>query len=569
MRGKWVMEVLLGSPPPPPPANVPPFDDTKAAAGGKLLSVRERMEEHRRNPACTSCHRVIDPIGLALDNFDVTGKWRIKDNGVPVDATRPAVRRHQDRRPGGAARRAPQSQAGGASELHRTADDLRARAAASSRTTCRPCARSSATPRRNDYKMSSFITGIVNSGAFRMSKATRERDDGRKVRCRAGLQPGRQRETDDGDQQASGICRDEPCCRGWARPWRCRSSKRCSRTPAQAEGGARRQAALRRHRDGARLGRQHGVRPAEESVVAGARSGRPSICRRACSARSSRTASSSPSSVTPTCETPRRSPAPEIGGDHFRSAAVFLTQAHPHQTQGSDLKAGTSLDQLVAQKFGQDTPIPSMQLCIENVDQAGGCFYGYSCAYTDSISWKSPEEPLPMVRDPRLVFDQLFGVGATAEARAARRKKDRSILDWVTESANRLNKRLGAADRARLDDYLEDVREVERRIQKVEAFNSSGEQREQPNAPIGVPDSLRRARQADVRSAGDRVRLGHHARVRVQDEPRRVEPRLPRRRRHRPASTSRRTIRIATSASWSSRRSTSTTSACCRTSSIG
>ena len=180
---------------------------------------------------------------------------------------------------------------------------------------------------------------------------------------------------------------------------------------------------------------------------------------------------------------------PEIGGDHFRSAAVFLTQAHPHQTQGSDLKAGTSIDQLVAQKFGQDTPIPSMQLCIENVDQAGGCFYGYSCAYTDSISWKSPEEPLPMIRDPRLVFDQLFGVGATAEARAARRKKDRSILDWVTESTNRLNKRLGAADKARLDDYLEDVREVERRIQKVEAFNSSGEQREQPTAPIGVPDS--------------------------------------------------------------------------------
>ena len=181
--------------------------------------------------------------------------------------------------------------------------------------------------------------------------------------------------------------------------------------------------------------------------------------------------------------------APEIGGDHFRSAAVFLTQSHPHQTQGSDLKAGTSIDQLVAQNLGQDSPIPSMQLCIENVDQAGGCFYGYSCAYTDSISWSSPEDPLPMVRDPRLVFDQLFGVGATAEARAARRKRDRSILDWVTESATRLNNTLGAADRARLGDYLEDVREVERRIQKIEAFNTSGEQRELPGAPIGVPDS--------------------------------------------------------------------------------
>ena len=108
--------------------------------------------------------------------------------------------------------------------------------------------------------------------------------------------------------------------------------------------------------------------------------------------------------------------APEIGGDHFRSAAVFLTQAHPRQTQGSDLQAGTSLDQLVAQKFGHETPIPSMQLCVENVDQAGGCFYGYSCAYTDSISWGSPNEPLPMIRDPRLVFDQLFGIGGTANS---------------------------------------------------------------------------------------------------------------------------------------------------------
>jgi hypothetical protein len=168
---------------------------------------------------------------------------------------------------------------------------------------------------------------------------------------------------------------------------------------------------------------------------------------------------------------------------------VFLTQAHPHQTQGSDLQAGTSLDQLIAKKIGTETPIPSMQLCIENIDQAGGCFYGYSCAYTDSISWASPSEPLPMVRDPRAVFDQLFGVGATPQARAERRRRDRSILDWVSESVNDLKGRLGAADQARLGDYLEDVREIERRIQKVEAFNASGEARELPAAPIGVPDA--------------------------------------------------------------------------------
>ena len=86
---------------------------------------------------------------------------------------------------------------------------------------------------------------------------------------------------------------------------------------------------------------------------------------------------------------------------------------HPKQTEGSDVRVGTSLDQMYAQRFGQDTPIPSMQLCIENVDQAGGCAYGYACVYTDSISWASPTEPLPVIRDPRVAFEKLFGVGGT------------------------------------------------------------------------------------------------------------------------------------------------------------
>jgi len=182
--------------------------------------------------------------------------------------------------------------------------------------------------------------------------------------------------------------------------------------------------------------------------------------------------------------------APEIGGDHFRSSAVFLTQMHPKQTQGSDLHVGISLDQYYAQKFGQDTPIPSMQLCIENVDQAGGCSYGYSCAYTDSISWATPSQPLPMIRDPRVVFDQLFGVGATPGERRERRAEDKSLLDWLGTSVTRLNKNLGAADKARLADYLDNVRELERRIERVEAANRTGEARELPGAPIGVPDSF-------------------------------------------------------------------------------
>jgi len=181
---------------------------------------------------------------------------------------------------------------------------------------------------------------------------------------------------------------------------------------------------------------------------------------------------------------------PEIGADHFRSSAVFLTQAHPKKTQGSDVHAGTSMDQLYAQKFGQETAIPSMQLSIETVDQSGGCAYGYSCAYTDTISWADPNTPLPMIRDPRAAFDSLFGVGATPAERAAIRRTDKSILDWVGGEVARLQKQLGSSDRARLGAFLDEVREVERRIQRVEAHNASGEVRELPEAPIGVPDSF-------------------------------------------------------------------------------
>ncbi len=180
----------------------------------------------------------------------------------------------------------------------------------------------------------------------------------------------------------------------------------------------------------------------------------------------------------------------EIGGDHFRSSATFLTHMHPRQTEGSDVRVGTSLDQMYARRYGQDTPIPSMQLCIENVDQAGGCAYGYACVYTDSISWASPTEPLPVIRDPRVAFEKLFGVGGTSAERAERRRTRRSILDFVSGEMSTMKAMLGPEDKVRLDRYLTDIREVERRIQRVEARNMSGEVREMPEAPAGVPDSF-------------------------------------------------------------------------------
>jgi hypothetical protein len=130
-----------------------------------------------------------------------------------------------------------------------------------------------------------------------------------------------------------------------------------------------------------------------------------------------------------------------------------------------------------------------MQLCIENLDQAGGCYYNYACAYTDTISWASPTDPLPMIRNPRVAFDLLFGAGSNNADRAARRKESGSILDWIVEEMGGLKKDLGPQDQQRLDQYLENIRELERRIQAVEKQNTSGARRELPEAPAGVPDS--------------------------------------------------------------------------------
>jgi hypothetical protein len=179
----------------------------------------------------------------------------------------------------------------------------------------------------------------------------------------------------------------------------------------------------------------------------------------------------------------------EVGGDHFRSSAVMYTHVHPKLTEGSDVHVGTSLDQLFVQRYGQDTPIPSMQMTIEPVDQSGGCAYGYACVYTDTISWAAPDQPLPMVRDPRMVFEMMFGAGGTNEQRAARRATDKSILDMLTSEMKSLRRSIGPADALRLDQYASNIREVEQRIQKIESRNMSGETRELPGAPAGVPDS--------------------------------------------------------------------------------
>ncbi|HEY9181863.1 MAG TPA: DUF1552 domain-containing protein [Gammaproteobacteria bacterium] len=158
----------------------------------------------------------------------------------------------------------------------------------------------------------------------------------------------------------------------------------------------------------------------------------------------------------------------ESAGDHSRTAAVYLSAAHPKRTEGQDIYAGITIDQVLANKIGRESPLPSLELCIEDVGSLGVCGVGYSCAYTNTISWSSPTSPLPMERNPQVVFDRLFGDGGTPEERAARKREDRSILDSVLADTNRLKRGLGPSDLARFDDYLEDIREIERRIALAE-----------------------------------------------------------------------------------------------------
>ncbi len=175
----------------------------------------------------------------------------------------------------------------------------------------------------------------------------------------------------------------------------------------------------------------------------------------------------------------------ESAGDHSRTAAVFLSAAHPKRTEGQDIHAGVTIDQIIAKKIGQDSPLPSLELCIEDVGSLGVCGVGYSCAYTNTISWSSATSPLPMERNPQVVFERLFGDGGTPAERAARKREDRSILDSVIHDMGRLKKNLGPSDVARIDDYLQDIREIERRIAFAEkSAQVDAERPEQAELPF-------------------------------------------------------------------------------------
>src|SRR3984957_8744634 len=174
------------------------------------------------------------------------------------------------------------------------------------------------------------------------------------------------------------------------------------------------------------------------------------------------------------------------GGDHSRSAAVF-SGVPPKKTVSDDIYLGTTIDQLIAQKIGQDNALPSIQLGIEDQSSLATCPWGYSCAYVNSVSWSGPTKPLPHEANPQLVFERLFGDGGNAQERMARRQAKASLLDAVTQEVNRLNNKLPGTDRARLDEYLDDIREIERRLHNVRKASDPSPDAE---VPFGMPESF-------------------------------------------------------------------------------
>jgi hypothetical protein len=183
-------------------------------------------------------------------------------------------------------------------------------------------------------------------------------------------------------------------------------------------------------------------------------------------------------------------PPGETGGDHSRGAATFAG-VPPKKTVNDDIFLGTTIDQMIAQKYGQDNYLPSIQLGIEDQSYLATCPWGYSCAYTNSVSWANPTKPLPFEANPQLVFERLFGDGGTPAERAARKRTEASLLDGLTSEVARLKKELPGGDRTRLDDYLDDVREIERRLQNVaKASGQSPGDSSAAQVPFGIPESF-------------------------------------------------------------------------------
>jgi len=178
----------------------------------------------------------------------------------------------------------------------------------------------------------------------------------------------------------------------------------------------------------------------------------------------------------------------DAGGQHSRTGPAFMSGVHPKQTEGADVRAGITIDQIAAQVLCKDSKLSSLEMALDRTDVVGACEHKYACAYINSICWRTATTPLPMETNPRFVFERLFGSGDTVEERLARSEEDRSILDVITSEIGRLRRTLNPHDGLKLGEYLDAIRDVEQRIQRVEASNV---ELAVPDRPAGIPQTVK------------------------------------------------------------------------------
>ena len=458
-RGKWIMTNFFNSPPPPPPANVPALEESIKSSAPH--SVRERLEQHRKDPVCAGCHAIIDPPGLALENFDPIGRWRDTDSGQAVDA--------KTTLPGGI----PISGPSGLREAILSRPELFVstfteklmvyalgrRLDAEDMPTVRRIVREAA---RDDYRFSAIVRGIVRSPQFQQKA---------RFPASAPQTVADTRASSASTESRSNVHHEET---SFAPHRVARRARRRDRLAA-----ARRDGAGRERRAAVAAPVRRGLR-AERNSAGDLYAAVGGQARAAAAARAVR-------AVARAHQYRHGAPSPDPFGHHV-IGSLWLSGGSARPTQGADVQAGQTIDQHIADEIGRDTPLRSLELGIEDINSSSNsCQFGWSCLYLNTLSWQTPTMPLPNEQNPQNAFERMFGDIGSAEERAARFKSKASILDSVISAASRLNNQLAPQDRSTVEEYLANIREVESRIQ------SSGQRAdyagETPDAPAGIPGS--------------------------------------------------------------------------------
>ena len=450
IRGKWLLENILAAPVPPPPPNANTNLDESTI--GKSTTVREMLEQHRANPVCASCHARMDPLGFSLENFDAVGQWRTTDGDAAIDAT--GVLLDGTKVDGPAAlRRALVAQK---EQFVRTVTGKLL---------------TYAIGRQMEYSDAPAIRAIVRASAV---------DDYRW----SSSDPGHRQEPAVSDEEVAVMIVTKKAI---SRRTVLRGMGTAVALPLL---DAMIPALTAQVKTPARPVRRLGVVYHPNGVIyenwLPKGSGRDFVLSRTLAPLEP---FRNQLIVVTGLSSHQAEALGDGGGDHSRASGSYLTGVHVKKSD-SVVENGISMDQIAARALEKETQLSSLELTADDNSLVGACDVGYSCAYSSTLSWRTPTLPLMAENNPRVVFERLFGSSDSTDAgvRASRLRQDRSILDSVTSRVRQLQQKLGPSDTTKLSDYLESLRDTERRIQKAEEQRT----KEGPDVerPSGVPDGF-------------------------------------------------------------------------------